>query len=72
MFFRHSAKQKAKELDIKGFARNESDGSLSIEVEGDENNLKKFLEWCSRGTPPALIEKIEHKFEKDIQGFNDF
>lgn len=59
VFFRISAKEQADKLDIKGFARNEPDGSVYIESEGAEENINKFLEWCHQGPPLAEIEKVE-------------
>ena len=59
VFFRHSAKQKAEELNIKGFARNEPDGAVYIEAEGIEENLKQFLDWCHYGPLLASVKKLE-------------
>lgn len=59
VFFRHSARIKFEELGIKGFARNESDGSVYLEAEGEKEALDKFLEWCKRGPPSARVERVE-------------
>lgn len=72
IFFRHSARQKAKELDIKGFARNEDDGTVYIEAEGEEENLKKFLDWCRKGPALAIIKKVDFEFNSGIKNFSDF
>jgi len=72
VFFRHSAKQKAKELDIKGFARNEPAGAVYIEAEGEEINLKQFLDWCHQGPSSASVKKVEFEFKSELQNFNDF
>jgi len=72
VFFRHSAKQKAEELDIKGSVRNEPDGAVYIEAEGKEENLKQFLDWCHQGPDSAKVEKVEFKFAPEIKNFPDF
>ena len=59
VFFRTSAKERADDLGIKGFVRNESDDTVYIEAEGEEENLQKFLEWCKKGPEGAAVEKIE-------------
>ncbi len=64
VFFRHTAKIKADESGLKGLARNEDDGSVYIEAEGDEKNLKRFLEWCKKGPPLANVERIEFSYGK--------
>lgn len=55
VFFRYSAKEKADELKISGFARNEPDSAVYIEAEGEESRLNKFLEWCRQGPETAKI-----------------
>lgn len=62
VFFRHSARIKFEELGIKGFARNEPDGSLHLEAEGEKEALDKLFEWCKKGPPSAKVEKVEFSF----------
>ncbi len=71
IFFRESAKETALALGIKGFARNEADGSVLIEAEGEPEALGEFLRWCRRGPEMAQVEKIEIK-EGVIRNFKDF
>jgi len=71
VFFRVSAKEKADEFGITGFARNEPDGSLYIEAEGEEDNLNKFLAWCQGGPDSANVENIEIS-ESEMKGFFQF
>lgn len=57
--YRVTAQKKALELGITGFARNEADGSVYLEAEGEEEPLKKFVAWCRQGPPAAQVEKVE-------------
>ncbi len=59
VFFRHSAKKLADELELAGFAKNEPDGTLTIEVEGDQEALDAFSEWAKHGPESASVENIE-------------
>ena len=59
VFFRVSAKEEAEKLRITCSARNKSDGSVYIDVEGEEKDLEKFVEWCHLGPPLAKVEKVE-------------
>lgn len=72
VFFRHSAKSKAENLNIFGLARNEDDGSLYIEAEGEENRLKIFLNWCRLGPENAEVEKITFKYADKMTGYKEF
>lgn len=56
--FRYSALQKAKEHYIKGFVKNQYDGSVFIEAEGDETDLDHFILWCHRGPFSAHVEHV--------------
>lgn len=59
MGFRQAARVKANSLDIKGFARNEPDGSVYIEAESEEKALNEFVEWFKNGPLAAKIEGVE-------------
>lgn len=58
VFFRASTKEKADELEIKGFVRNEPDGSVYIEAEGDDINLEEFKKWCRHGPRMAKVSEV--------------
>lgn len=59
VFFRASTKTKAKELGIKGFVRNESDGSVFVSCEGEDSVLETFVNWLKTGPPQAKVDKLE-------------
>lgn len=71
VFFRASTKGKADELSINGFVRNEHDGSVYIEAEGEEANLRSFLDWCQYGPPRAQVTACEVK-EAALKNFRGF
>lgn len=61
VFFRMYAKDEADRLELSGFARNEPDGSVYIEAEGAEDALGLLLEWCRKGSPRAVVDRVEHR-----------
>ena len=71
VFFRASTKEQADQLGVKGFVRNEPNGDVYIEVEGGEEKLKIFLDWCRRGPNRARVEKVEVE-EVDLKNFASF
>jgi acylphosphatase len=71
VFFRASTKEKADELDIKGFVQNENDGRVYIEAEGEEDALKEFTTWCKNGPSRAIVRSINIS-EGDLKNFSDF
>jgi acylphosphatase len=56
--FRWRATKEAKNLDIKGFVKNLSDGSVYIEAEGSVIQLDMFVEWCKTGPGFGFVESV--------------
>ena len=71
VFFRATAKEEAEKLGIRGFARNEPDGTVYIEAEGKEKDLDTFVEWCKEDPNSAKVEKIEIEIGK-LKNFSQF
>ena len=71
VFFRASTKEIADYYGINGFVRNEKDGSVYIEAEGEEGNLKHFVAWCQHGPTHAVVRKVDLR-DGSIRGFNGF
>jgi len=59
VFFRKSTQQKALELGIKGWVRNEPDGSVLVEVEGILSAVEEMKDWLRLGPPMAKVEFLE-------------
>lgn len=60
VFFRAAARRCANELGLRGLARNEPDGSVYLEVEGNPDALDRFLTWCREGPPAAEVADVTH------------
>ncbi|MBL7839269.1 MAG: acylphosphatase [Cyclobacteriaceae bacterium] len=71
VFFRASAKDTADRLSVKGSAQNMPDGSVYIEAEGDEENLKQFIGWCQQGPPRASVSNV-NVVEAEPKSFQRF
>lgn len=71
VFYRASARDAAERLHVTGFAQNQPDGSVYIEVEGDEENLNSFIAWCKHGPPRASVSNVVVE-EVEIKNFQRF
>lgn len=71
VFYRSSAQAKAKELGLSGWVQNEEDGSVLMEVQGEEAKLEKMLEWCRQGPGAAEVNDVEQQ-EVEPKGQNGF
>jgi acylphosphatase len=69
--FRAYAKQEADKLELSGSIRNEPDGTVYIQVEGEEEQIEKFIEWCRDGSEYAKVEKVKVARQplRDMEGF---
>ena len=73
VWYRDSTRLKATELEIKGWVKNRSDGTVEIVAEGHESDIRKFVEWCHEGPPYAVVGKItetSQEFRNEFDSFN--
>ncbi|HEY8929025.1 MAG TPA: acylphosphatase [Mucilaginibacter sp.] len=69
--FRATTKATADQLGVKGFAKNEPDGSVYIEAEGDQFSLDLFLDWCHEGPEGAEVTSVETN-EGELKNYSNF
>jgi len=72
VFFRASAKSKADELGIVGYARNKPDGTVEIVAEGTKKHLEQFLVFCKSGPNLASVTKVDVSFSDATNEFSGF
>jgi acylphosphatase len=69
--YRYATQTKALELGVRGFVRNEPDGSVYIEAEGEAASVDQLTEWCNRGPSRADVSGVEVA-ESELKGFKSF
>lgn len=72
VFFRYFAKEKARQFGLTGWVKNLEDGTVEMEAEGEEEKLKKFIDWCYIGSPAAKVEKTEVEWREAEGKFQAF
>jgi len=72
VFFRDTARQVARRLNIKGSAVNLSDGTVEVIAEGAVSAVKKFQSWLVIGPDMAKVTKVEMVDLESHMGFKDF
>lgn len=72
VFFRESARKKAKELGLTGWVKNLANGQVEAVFEGDEAAADEMIAWFRQG--PAFAKLDDFKIiEDDYRGdFRDF
>jgi acylphosphatase len=57
--YRATAQREAHRRGLAGWVRNEPDGAVLIDVEGDPASVEAFLTWCAEGPPGARVATVE-------------
>jgi acylphosphatase len=57
--YRATAQREARRRGLTGWVRNEPDGAVLIDVEGDPAAVDAFLRWCAEGPPGARVATVE-------------
>jgi acylphosphatase len=65
--FRWSVRHIAKGFDVTGWVRNLADGRVELQVNGEEGEVRAFLDAIAKSELHALIRKqIENKLDKPV------
>ena len=56
--FRASLRERAAHNRVDGWVRNRSDGSVEALLQGEEEAVKRVVEWARLGPPRAKVSKI--------------
>lgn len=59
VFYRQTAKEKARSLALGGWVRNTEDGAVEVEVSGPTDQVEQFIAWCKKGPPSAQVTAVE-------------
>ncbi|MFH1751085.1 MAG: acylphosphatase [Candidatus Micrarchaeota archaeon] len=71
--YRYSVANIAKKFQVRGFVRNMADGTVEVVVEGEEDELKKFLKAIEIGDGFIRVEKVAVEWGKakgEMRGFS--
>lgn len=72
MNFRFNAQRQATKLGLVGFIRNLSDGRIEIEVQGDDAQVKKILDWCQQEPHGSQMRSILFRYDEPVNRYSDF
>lgn len=70
--FRQAVLEYAQEHGITGWVSNTETGNLAINAEGNNLEIKKFIDWCKKGPESAKVERCEAYYTKYKDEFTKF
>jgi DNA ligase D-like protein (predicted 3'-phosphoesterase) len=71
VFFRQATVERAQELALLGWVRNQEDGSVAVHAEGPEPAVEELLAFLREGPPAAAVEAVESERVK-VEGHEQF
>ena len=72
VFYRASTVQEAARLGLVGWVRNEPDGSVLIEAQGEREGVEHLLAWCGKGPPGARVSRVDRDWVDEMSGETTF
>ncbi len=70
--FRSWTKRQSRELDLVGWVKNRSDGSVEIVAEGKRGQLDEFIKRCNLGPEASWVENVTVSWEEGSASFVSF
>ncbi|MFP4550942.1 MAG: acylphosphatase [Spirochaetales bacterium] len=70
--FRYSTRSQAKRLGVKGFVRNEPDGTVRVDCEGNPTAVDQMAAWLKEGPGMAHVTDVEFTWRETEQGYARF
>ena len=67
VFYRASAKIKATQLALTGYAKNLADGHVEVMVCGDPEAVGHMKAWLWQGPPSAIVSEVRCELVEDIE-----
>lgn len=72
VFFRSETRHEAEKLGLKGWVRNLPDGRVEAVFEGEEESVKRLVDFCGRGPFGAKVRSTNVVWESYSGEFRDF
>jgi len=72
VWFRKYALDSARDIGVVGMVKNLVDGTVLVNVSGDDENLRKFKELLENGSPNSRVDKIDYSWEDSSVEYSTF
>lgn len=72
VMFRDFTRRKARSLGIFGSVKNMKDGSVLVIAEGEEEDLKRFIDFLNKGSVLSRVDNVEVSWSESKNKFSNF
>jgi acylphosphatase len=70
--FRYYAQEKAQKLNLLGWVKNNFEGSVEADAQGEEHNIDAFIGLCRKGPPLSHVKDVKIREEPITKEFHEF
>lgn len=71
--YRMATRDRAKQLDVKGYVQNLGNGNVKIIAHGEDSSVNSLLEWAKSGSSSAVVDRVETEVvSENTEEFTDF
>jgi acylphosphatase len=71
--YRMSTRDRAKQLNVRGYVQNLNDGNVVIVARGEVASVNSLIKWARSGPSSAVVNNLEIEFLSDnLEEFEDF
>lgn len=72
VWFRDLTRQEAIKLKVTGWVKNIPGGTVYLEAEGEENNLKSLEKWLHIGSPHSRVDRVDLQWIVPTKTYSTF
>ncbi len=72
VWYRQSTKNTAEQYELKGWCRNNPDGSVTAVFEGEEDAVEAVINWCKNGPDMARVDDLQIDWKTPTGEFDSF
>lgn len=59
VFYRATTQQRARELNVTGYARNKEDGGVEVLICGEADQVNRLSDWLWQGSTGSAVKSVE-------------
>ena len=70
--YRYYAMRQAHEFGLNGYVKNQGDGSVEVQVEGEKEIIERFKSFLKQGPGYSSVDQVEITYEPYLAKYNKF
>ena len=72
VFFRYSTRERAAALRLKGWVKNNFNGTVEAVFEGSKGDVETIINWCRRGPSGSRVDRVDLSWDEPTGEFDSF